>query len=220
MGNIVRWFEDFPRRALDLLPVMKAVATERDRIGSLSLLIAPALIVAPYERLQTHARRKNPQADYLRFPDAHERFNAVMDIPFRTAAFWNRNTNKSVMDWRGSQVDRITSDPAAWETRQGHRLWDLEFWTVDISIQQTRWVWKFLRDALSHWNVANADHLYRRFDEDGTMQRLLFYRALNKDGPWDIVSVSPEDFLVFLEAWTTFLSQGLAGRLLAESEAA
>ena len=54
MGNIVRWFEDFPRRALDLLPEMKGLAEHRDRVGSLALLIAPALIVAPYERLQTH----------------------------------------------------------------------------------------------------------------------------------------------------------------------
>ncbi|HWD41554.1 MAG TPA: hypothetical protein VG944_22105, partial [Fimbriimonas sp.] len=70
MGNIVRWFEDFPRRALDLLPDMVRVAAERDRIGTLSLLVAPSLIVAPYERLQTYARRRNAQADYLRFPDA------------------------------------------------------------------------------------------------------------------------------------------------------
>jgi hypothetical protein len=65
MGNIVRWFEDFPDRALELLAVMKKVAEERDRVGTLGLLVAPALLVAPYERLQTYARRKNPQADYL-----------------------------------------------------------------------------------------------------------------------------------------------------------
>jgi hypothetical protein len=70
MGNIVKWFEDFPRRALDFFPMMKAIAAKQDRVGSMSLLIAPALIVAPYERLQAHAQRKNPQADYLRFPDA------------------------------------------------------------------------------------------------------------------------------------------------------
>jgi hypothetical protein len=220
MGNIVRWFEDFPRRALDLLQVMKAIAAERDRIGSLSLLIAPALIVAPYERLQTHARRKNPQADYLRFPDAHQQFNSVMDSPFRDAEFWDPSTKKSVMDWRGGQVARITNDPAGWETHGGHKPWQAEFWSVDVSVQQTRWVWKFLRDALSHWNVATADRLHRSFDEDGTMQRLLFYRARDDKGPWDIVSVSPEAFFAFLEAWTAFLSQGLASKLLAESEAA
>ena len=67
MGNIVRWFEDFPRRALDLFPDMKRAAAAKDRIGSLSLLIAPSLIVAPYERLQRYARRQNAQADYPRF---------------------------------------------------------------------------------------------------------------------------------------------------------
>jgi len=88
MGNIVRWFEDFPSRALDLLPDMMDVAARRDRVGSLSLLIAPALIVAPYERLQTTAARKNQQMDYDRFPDTHLRFNAVMETSFREAGFW------------------------------------------------------------------------------------------------------------------------------------
>jgi hypothetical protein len=220
MGNIVRWFEDFPNRVLDLLPIMKSVAADRDRIGSLSLLIAPALIVAPYERLQTHDRRNNPQEDYLRFSDAHRQFNAVMEAPFCEAAFWNQSTIRSVVDWRGSKVARVTSDPAEWKTPQGRRLLEDEFWTVNVSMQQTRWVWKFLRDALAHWNVANADRSYRCFDEGGTMERFLFYRAHDRNGPWDVVSVSPEAFLVFLEAWTIFLSQGLAGKLLAESEAA
>lgn len=57
MGNIVRWLADFPSRALDPLGEMKAQAAERDRICTLAL--APALIVAPYERLQTYARRPN-----------------------------------------------------------------------------------------------------------------------------------------------------------------
>ena len=52
------------------------------------------------------------------------------------------------------------------------------------------------------------------------MERLLFYRAPTETAPWDIVSVSPEAFLAFLEAWATFLSKGLASKLLAESEAA
>ena len=65
MPNIIKWFDDFPRRALELLAEIEPLATERDRIGTLSLMVAPSLIIAPYERLQTYARRKNPQADFL-----------------------------------------------------------------------------------------------------------------------------------------------------------
>jgi hypothetical protein len=57
---------------------MKDLAANRDRVGSLSLLIAPALIVTPYERLQTQDRRKNPQRDYARFADARIQFDRVM----------------------------------------------------------------------------------------------------------------------------------------------
>jgi len=220
MGNIVRWFEDFPRRALDLLPEMKDFAAQRDRMGSLSLLIAPALIVAPYERLQTYARRRNPQADYLRFPEAHKEFNAVMEAPFRDAAFWTAQTKGSSTEWLGGQVNRISSDPSIWKSRNGLKLSQNEFWAVDIGAKETRWVWKLLRDALSHWNVANSDRQHRSFDEGGIMQRLLFYRSHDDNGPWDIVSVSPEAFIAFLEAWTVFLSQGFGHEMLAESEAA
>lgn len=220
MGNIVRWFEDFPRRALGLLPEMMGLAEHRDRVGSLALLIAPALIVAPYERLQTHARRKSPQADYLRFPDAHKKFNAVMGALFCDAAFWTPQTKKSSTDWLGGQIDRISNDPSRWEAPGGHRLSQSEFWTVDVGAKNTRWVWKLLRDALSHWNVANSDQRYHAFDEGGIMQRFLFYRSRRDSGPWDVVSVSPEAFIAFLEAWTAFLSRGFAHEALVATEAA
>jgi hypothetical protein len=220
MGNIVRWFEDFPGRALELMPEMIRVAAERDRIGSLSLLIAPSLIVAPYERLQTYARRRNVQADYLRFPDAHRRFDAVMQGRFRDAPFWGEEGRAALAGWKVSQVPHLGRDPALWQTRQGYRPQHDEFWHVDIASQQTRWVWKFLRDALAHWNVANADEGHHTFHEGGVMQRLVLYRAPDDNAPWDIISVSPEAFLGFLEDWTRFLSRGLAREMLAATEAA
>ena len=67
------------------------------------------------------------------------------------------------------------------------------------------WVWKLLRDALSHWNVASSDLAHRMFDEAGVMERLLFYRSHNEQS-WDILSVTPDAFLVFFEAWATFLA--------------
>jgi len=219
MGNIVRWFEDFPRRALDLLPDMKEVAAAQDRVGSLSLLIAPSLIVAPYERLQTYARRRNPQADYLNFPGAHARFNEIMLSHFGDAGFWTRASKPTVSAWLGSRIQQIVPDPAEWRTPEGVEPWRDEFWSVTISKQETRWVWKLLRDALSHWNVVNSDHAHRVFHEDGIMERLIFYRS--HDGrTWDVLSVPPDAFLVFLETWTTFLARRIGRDMLAASEAA
>jgi hypothetical protein len=61
-------------------------------------------------------------------------------------------------------------------------------------------VWKLLRDALSHWNVVNSDRDHRIFHEGGVMERLLFYRSHDDRSPWDVLSVSPDAFLVFLKA--------------------
>jgi hypothetical protein len=220
MGNIVRWFEDFPRRALDLLPEMKRLAAEQDRIGTMSLLVAPALIVAPYERLQTYATRRNPQVDYLHFPEPHARFNSVMLAPFEEAKFWTAQAKATVVEWKGSQVPRITREPSDWETATGYKPHQDEFWSVSIPQKETRWVWKLLRDALSHWNVANSDRGHNIFHERGTMERLIFYRSYSDRGPWDVLSVPPEAFSIFLESWTSFLGRGSAHKLLKASEAA
>jgi hypothetical protein len=61
---------------------------------------------------------------------------------------------------------------------------------------------------------------FSNFGSKATWQRLLFYRATNDNGPWDVISVSPEAFLTFLEAWAAFLSRGFAREVLAASEAA
>src|SRR5438309_1887865 len=104
-------------------------------------------------------------------------------------------------------------------TPEGFEPWQEEFWSVPIIKQETRWVWKLLRDALSHWNVVNSDRAHRVFHEGGVMERLIFYRS--HDGrTWDVLSVPPEAFLAFLEAWTTFLARGVARELLSASEAA
>lgn len=219
MANIVRWFEDFPNRALELMRQVEPIAAARDRIGSLSLLVAPALIIAPYERLQTYAGRKNPQADYLRFTGAHHQFDRLMRSPFGQASFWTEDTLPTTSEWRCSQVVRGIAAPDAWQTVDGLYPWEPAFWSDSILRWETRRVWKSLRDSLAHWNVATSDRECRNFDENGVMERLLLYRSDRDKGPWDIVGVSPAAFFVFLTSWAQFLSQGLAREILIASAA-
>jgi hypothetical protein len=186
----------------------------------MSLLVAPALIVAPYERLQTYARRRNQQADYLHYRDARRAFDAAMGARFSNAPFWTDATRPSVGDWQGSRVPLVLRDPGAWKTTDGASPNQEAFWNVDVGRLETKQLWKWLRDALSHWNVATADREYARFDEGGVMQRLIFYRANSDNGPWDVLSVSPEAFVTFLEAWAAYLSRGLARQVLAGRQAA
>src|SRR5690242_8428912 len=120
------------------------IAARSDRIGSLSLLVAPALLTAPYERLQTYARRKNPQADYLRFSDAHREFDRVMRSPFGQAAFWTVEAQTTTSAWRCSRVVRNIATPLEWQTADGRQPWESAFWSNDILEWETRWVWKAL----------------------------------------------------------------------------
>src|SRR5437867_2479005 len=172
MSNIVRWFEDFPGRALDLIREFVPIAASADRIGSFSLLVAPALITAPYERLQTYANRKNPQADYLRFPEAHRQFDDVMRSPFAKAPFWTSDGRVTAHSWRCGQVVSGIRDPVDWRSASGHHPWDAAFWSGEILPWETRPVWKSLRDSLAHWNVVTSDRQCRVFEASGTMELL------------------------------------------------
>jgi hypothetical protein len=217
MGNIVRWFEDFPNRALELMQEIEPVAARRDRLGSLSLLIAPALLTAPYERLQTYARRTNPQADFLQFSDAHLEFDRVMLSPFGQAAFWTERTRATTFEWRCSEVVHNIATPQSWQTVDGRQPSEDGFWSDSIVRWQTRRVWKALRDSLAHWNVVTSDRDYRTFDESGTMEQFLLYRSDSDAGPWDVIAVSPEAFFSFLKSWAEFLSHGFAHEVLVAS---
>ncbi|HWD41250.1 MAG TPA: hypothetical protein VG944_20570, partial [Fimbriimonas sp.] len=139
--------------------------------------------------------------------------------PFAKADFWPSG-GRSQQDWRGAQLLAMARDPVGWSTKDGHRPWEGAFWNTQIGDLETRWVWKLLRDALSHWNVVNSDREHRIFDEGGVMERLLFYRAHDDRGPWDVVSVSPNGFLTFLQCWSAFLAGGAAREVLLASEAA
>lgn len=220
MSNIIRWFEVFPSRALELMQQLEPIALSTERIGSFSLLVAPALITAPYERLQTYANRKNPQVDYLRFPDFHRRFDEVMVSPFKSAPFWTPGAGDSLREWRCSQVTRQIHDPSDWRDARDRRPNDGQFWSDDILGWQTRKVWKYLRDSLAHWNVVTCDRSFTRFDEGGIMERLLLYRADRDAGPWDVITVTPDAFLSFLKCWAEFLAVGLGQRALAAAAAA
>lgn len=215
MGNIVRWFEDFPSRALELIRQVEPVARSQDRIGTFSLLIAPALIIGPYERLQTFAIRKNPQRDFDQFQWAAEEFQRVMGSPFAGADFWGAATAD---DWRSSSVVSGIGDPSQWMNSIDLHISENGFWSSDIRNQETRLVWEILRDALAHWNVVTCDDYYCRFDEGGTMERLLFYRQRSR-GPWDAVSVPATAFYDFLKAWAEYLARRPARDLLAAEAA-
>ena len=219
MSTIVRWFEDFPNRALDLMRQIEPIAAGSDRIGSFALLVAPALITTPYERLQTYARRKNPQADYLRFPDAHQQFDRLMLSPFGEAALWTAASRATIAAWRCSRVVSNIATPHEWQTTDGRQPSDGAFWSDDILGWETRRVWK--RSAI-RWHIGmllRPTAITATSTESGIMEQFLLYRSNRDTGPWDVIAVSPDAFFSFLKSWAEFLGHGLAHEVLVASAA-
>jgi hypothetical protein len=219
MSNIFSWFEDFPGRALQLLEQFEPIAAKDDLVGSLCLVTAHALVIAPYERLQTYSRRMNPQKDFLQFQSAHKQFDTAMTTPFFDAPFWTEETRPMAREWRNSRVVRNISFPSEWQTDAGAKPHEAQFWSNDVPNWETRFVWKSLRDSLAHWNVVTSDQTYN-FGHDASLERLLFYRSDNDRGPWDVIGVPVEVFSKFLRCWATFLANGFVRDALAASGSA
>ena len=216
MANIEKWFEDFPRRCLELIAGVEQTAIQRDAIGTFSLMIAPSLLIAPYERLQTCGRRVSPQRDFDRFPEEKRRFDEAMAGPIGEAAFWQGIDPRHKSDWRYGKIFRNIKRPADWENEAGAKCHEAGFWTKDIRDVATGEVWKYLRDALSHWNVVTTDQVFR---QEGYMVYLAFFSAPNDKGPWHLVVTTPESFLSFLKAWAAFLSEELPRAVFADAAA-
>jgi hypothetical protein len=88
-----------------------------------------------------------PPGRLFAFSRSHARFNSVMQAHFEEAEFWAGPSKATVVEWKGSQVPRITREPSEWQTDTGYKPCQDEFWYVSIAQKETRWIWKLLRDA-------------------------------------------------------------------------
>jgi hypothetical protein len=81
--------EDFPRRCRDILDLAGKPALSRGREVTLTLMVASAGLVVPYERLKPDGggggHIDHPSGDNKRFADAAAKLRSLLDAPFMSS---------------------------------------------------------------------------------------------------------------------------------------
>lgn len=102
----------------------------------------------------------------MNYPKAYQDFDAALRTRVSAAPLWTAQTRGLVRDWQGSRIGQVTRNPSDRVSERGFRPHQPEFWHVNVANKATRWIWRFLRDALSHWNVANTNDAKVRVDAE------------------------------------------------------
>jgi hypothetical protein len=105
------FIEDFPCRCRDILNIAKRPALSRGREVTLTLMVASARLVVPYERFKSDTNwGDHPSGDRKTFADAAGKLESLLRQPFRSSCLWTE-TNST---WRVGKLLSVTGDPDSW----------------------------------------------------------------------------------------------------------
>ena len=136
--------DDFPRRCRDILNIAKTPALHRGREVTLTLMVASAGLVVPYERLKPDIGwGGHPSDDHNTFVDAAGKLKSLLRQPFMSS----RLCTEANPSWRIGKLLSVTGDPNSWEGLQKSR---------PISKDKTvGGLLSVIRNALAHGNIWN-----------------------------------------------------------------
>lgn len=176
--------QDFPLRCLDILASYERHARLSDREVTLSLAIASAALVVPFERLRPSA------ADHIA-PDRSKplvkQLGRILGLPFS--------------DWAGQGWYEHSISASRVRGRT------VEDWLPDGSLQpigpdrKVDSVLTVIRNALSHGNIFTSASANRQISQ------LVFLSKPRDSDEFSIVAASPREFVRFLHKWVECLSQ-------------
>jgi hypothetical protein len=107
------FIEDFPCRCREILRIARKPALSRGREVTLTLMVASAGLVVPYERLKPDGRwGAHPSGDRETFAGAVEKLGSLLGQPFMSSRLWTATSST----WRGGKLDSVTGDP---DSRKG-----------------------------------------------------------------------------------------------------
>lgn len=182
--------DDFPRRCQDILRFAGKPALFRGREVTLSLMVASAGLIIPYERLKPPGEFDHPSGDNIKFSDAADQLRTLLDQPFLSSAVWNA----PVSTWQSGKLESVLGDPDSWDG-----LHNRQYFQADITVGN---VLRVLRNALAHGNI---------FTFNNPIQGIIFIKAIFNNNKiargYSFIYVSPADFTKFLERWFDFLDQ-------------
>jgi hypothetical protein len=200
-----RFVVEYPERCLTLLRMLEPMARKEHLVGSFSLLVASAVFVIPYERMQSrhpmhHKGRDGDLDRALRCLDKRENFCA--------ARFWN---GEDPGEWRFSRIMQHQNDTLRWLDEKGvHPM--ATGAANSIVRRKAGEVLRVVRNALAHGNVVYLN--INGFEERNTKVQYLGFLSRYEESEeqkraaetYRLVATTENCFLRFVKAWATWIA--------------
>jgi hypothetical protein len=183
------FIEDFPQRCRDILDITQKPALSRGREVTLTLMVASAGLVVPYERLKPDSRwGDHPSGDSKRFADAARKLESLLCQPFMSS----RLCTETSSTWHGGKLVSVTGDPDSWEGLQRRRPISKD--------KKVGTILNVIRNALAHGNIWTLRD---------PIEAIIFVKSVINNHEvvpcFSFVSVAPHEFRNLLERWFDFL---------------
>ncbi|MBI5302018.1 MAG: hypothetical protein HY868_07760 [Chloroflexi bacterium] len=207
MSSYTNFIKDFPTRCLELFDKTFDQTRINGREVTLLLSIATVAFNIPFERLRAKPE-KHPADDVTRYPEAKKKFDKEINKSFRChwgqGDTWKFIEGVDGKDIRGCQVDQWAR-PEARESLSNKK--------------EANSVFSHLRNALAHGSIFTYPNysgtsappqietivFLRQCRERKEIEKCCQERDVDLD-KYDVLLVSPQDFLAFLKKWVEFLN--------------
>lgn len=186
MSNYRDFIEDFPSRCKDLLLLAHEQAASNDREVTLSLMVASAGFLVPFERLRGGGLYIQPTRGRETFPEPAANLDHLLDQPW--AEFGKPGANS----WATGPSQSPDKPMDSWP-----ELGNLQPPSQATTVAK---ILTIMRHALAHGNI------YTRPTREKKIQAIIFVsrgenRRTGRLTPYEFVYVSPSDFRNFLLTW-------------------
>ena len=185
MSNYNDFIHDFPDRCHEILEISLQNVEIKKRDVTLALMVASTAFVIPFERLHSEAHISK---DNVKFYDTAEKLKDLLNkINFVGSIFCESKQNS----WRCGEIEPNdgNSEPDRWISKP---------FTVDKEITS---VFKIIRNALAHGNI------FTKADKN-QINEIIFCSKKDKNiEKYKFVSVSPVDFMKFIDGWFRYLKE-------------
>lgn len=207
MSNYTNFIQDFPSRSLAILKDNFDRTKASGREVTLMLSIASTAFIVPFERLKADPE-KHPANDVEKYKKAKEKFSDMINEKFLSSELCGgRKSWEFIAEINSGDVQKKETDE--WARKENRKPLSEK--------KEINSVLSHLRNALAHGSIFTypsgssgdkqiktilfVSRCYEKTDKCeycGNKER----KPANK---YDVLLVSPDDFLIFLEKWVDFL---------------
>jgi|GEM_PF-1119714 len=217
MGVPSRFAVEYPHRALELIRLMEPTARKRDLVGSFGLLAASALLVIPYERMQSRHFLHRRETEW----DLAGGLRSLEKTSFLRAPFW-RGEHPGL--WRQSRIMTEVQNVDRWIDEDGqHPLSDLAVNLIADHTRPASGVLRVLRNALAHGNIIYLDSDFRE-NAGRRMTHMAFLsryeeskEQMSASVTYRLVVTSEDEFLRFVQLWAAWIARFADDGAIAEA---